>query len=300
MKCKLSETIIGKIKKEKICPKSKCLFILKHLFFWLLFILSTIFGGIVFGVFMFVFLDADISILKDMSDFFIGILLVLLPLLWLLILGGLIIIAIYGAKHTKKGYKFPPFHIGLLSFIISIVLGGLIFIYGGGEAIEETMENNLSSYKSVKDKIREKVFNPENGHLAGTIIMIDKNKKYFIIKDVSPKHIEWKIYINNETKMIPPPKPEDFIQKMPFSENKKKKLIEHKIEFITKKYNLKKEDLLFINFNDSDQQRFLFITMSVRIKGQKISDNEFQAKEISPFGDRAKHKIEKLKNFLER
>jgi|GEM_PF-5625037 len=97
-----------------------------------------------------------------------------------------------GLKHTKRGYRIALFTLIGSNVLGSLLLGSGLYAAGGGEIIEEVLEERIESYSGVRKKHQQFWGNPEKkGRLAGRIEAIDKDNK--IITLMGPHGRSWNI-----------------------------------------------------------------------------------------------------------
>jgi len=113
---KLAEKIIGQIKKEGIKPTSRWKFIVQDSFFWLAFTLSVIVGAMVVSIILNTLLNNDWDLYMELSGDLTQFIVITLPYFWLVLLGGLMVVAYLNIKHTKKAYRFN----------LRIIIGGVV------------------------------------------------------------------------------------------------------------------------------------------------------------------------------
>lgn len=187
---KLTDSIVSKIKKEKIAPAPKWMFLAKNYSIWMLFILAVIIGGLAFAVILFLLTDNDWDIYKQLDKSFGEYLLLSLPYFWIIFLGLFSVAAFYNYKHTKKGYRQSPYLIVVASILASVVIGTVFFYAGLGSKIENIFADNFPYYENFTQHRMDVWNNPERGLLAGTITEAD-DKDNFILKDFEGK--DWEI-----------------------------------------------------------------------------------------------------------
>jgi len=182
---KLSESILKKIKQEKITPRSKYFFIFKNISFWMLFILAIILGAISFSIILFSLKNTDFDIFDSLCETTgISHLLNLLPLLWILFIGIAIGLGIWGLQHTKRGYKIALSIILGGNILGSIFLGSFVYGMGGGEKLEEIFEDKIPIYQGIRKKHQKIWGHPEvSGRLAGMVESVNKENQTLILSD---------------------------------------------------------------------------------------------------------------------
>ena len=186
---KNSQKLLEKIQAEKIPQKSHLQFVFKNIFFWTLFVFSIIIGGLSFSVILFAFSQEDFNFISQMTgsriEFFLG----LLPFFWIISCGTFLFISIFGIRHTKTGYRYPPLLVFGSNIVLSIILGTAFFFTGGAEKMERIFAENISLYKSFEERKISRWSRPEDGFLSG-IILEDKNNEIILIEDFSGERWE--------------------------------------------------------------------------------------------------------------
>jgi hypothetical protein len=167
-----SEKLISKIKEGNVKPLPKWRFVLKNASAWTVFIVAVAFGALAFSVVLFSIQQAEFDLLEHMSHSLLEFLLALIPLIWIILLVVFLIAAIISIRNSKKGYKFSSLSLVGLCASISILLGTLFFIIGGGQWLENAFDDNVSIYESVQDRKTRLWSMPEDGYLSGTITSI--------------------------------------------------------------------------------------------------------------------------------
>ncbi len=193
----LKDSILNQIEKDNIKPRSKWYFFGKNLAFWGFFVTAIIFGSISFAVILFALQTTDFDILDYLHDSEgLSQLLVLMPFVWVLIIGMAIGMGIWGLKHTKKGYRIALVTLVGTNILGSIFFGSLVYGAGGGEVIEEVLEEKFSFYEGTRKKHQRFWGRPEDtGRLAGMITEIDEENKHLTLTD--PHGKSWEIPYEN-------------------------------------------------------------------------------------------------------
>lgn len=187
---KLTGSIISKIKKEKISPAPKWMFLAKNYSIWTLFVLAVIIGGLAFAVILFLLTDNDWDIYKHLDKSFGEYLLLSFPYFWIIFLGLFSTAAFYNYKHTKKGYRRDPHLIIGANILISVIIGTVFFYAGLGSKIENVFADNIPYYRNHAQYKLDVWNNPEKGLLAGVITEAG-NKDSFVLKDFEGE--KWEI-----------------------------------------------------------------------------------------------------------
>ncbi len=177
----LSKSIIDKIKKEKVKPTPKWVFLLKYSVVWGLFVSSVVFGSIAMSIIFFQYRDATGEIYNQMGDGVVEFTLLALPYFWILLMIGFLLLAHYHFHFTKKGHRYNVFAIMGLSLIVSLVLGSALYASGFSEKLENLFQE-IPNYERLHIGKRMLWQRPNAGRLAGTIMQIE-GEKILILQD---------------------------------------------------------------------------------------------------------------------
>ncbi len=164
-----SEKIINKIREQDVRPLPRWRFTLKNATAWSVFILAALLGALAFSVVLFAIQQVDFKLVSHLSHSWFETLLALLPFFWVISLVIMLAVAMIGIKNSKKGYKFNSLSLVVISATLSILIGTLFFISGGGKWLDRTFEANIDTYESIQDRKEMLWSMPEDGYLAGTI-----------------------------------------------------------------------------------------------------------------------------------
>lgn len=176
-KSKLSNSILKKIEQEKITPRSRAYFVAKNLGFWGVFALAMLAGAVSVALILYAANNTDFAVAEFVEETeLIEHWFALLPLVWILLVGVAIGIGIVGLKHTKRGYRIALFTLIGSNVLGSVLLGSGLYAAGGGEMIEEVVEEYVAPYDSVREKHLRFWGNPEKtGRLAGRVRSVDQD-----------------------------------------------------------------------------------------------------------------------------
>jgi hypothetical protein len=188
-----SKKLIDKIKEQQVKPVPRWRFLFKDGMTWGLFIFAVIFGSLAFSVILFAIQQMDFNIISHMSHSWFELLLGLLPFFWIISMVILLIIAIVSIKNSKKGYKFSISKVLGFCAALSILVGILFFISGGGRWLENAFSINVSLYESVQEKKTKLWSMPEEGYLSGTVMVFYGDSLQ--LKDFNEK--TWTIILTN-------------------------------------------------------------------------------------------------------
>lgn len=184
MSKKLSNSVLRKIKKNKIKPRPKWHFLIKNILFWTVFGLCVILGAKAVGITLFALTESHfLFIAKAHGPIFLPWLRIF-PFPWLIFFLLFLLLASYGLHHTKKGYKLSTTKLVKVNLLLSLILG----IVSCESGLAENFERNFHPpfYKNIEQRQKEVWSNPQEGRLAGTIIEI-KNDQTLLLDDFNQK-----------------------------------------------------------------------------------------------------------------
>jgi hypothetical protein len=187
---KFDEQLLNSIKEKKMEPKPKWHFILKECLIWVAGILFLIVGAISFSLIIRMIRLSELGRFSRINYNPFEFIFLIIPIFWLALLIGFIVIIYYDFKMTKKGYRYPAIVIALTVFFASAGLGVIFSGVGVGEGVDDIISRNAPGglYNRVINPHVIFWSAPEEGRISGLVInIIDKNR--FNILDIAKK--EW-------------------------------------------------------------------------------------------------------------
>ncbi len=182
---KHSEKLIQRIREQEIKPVPRRYFIWRNTLLWAGFILAALLGAVAFSVVLFSIQQTDFNLIAHLShsrlEFFLGV----LPFFWIISLIVFLITAMTSFKHSPKGYKLTTGRLAAYCTALSILLGTLLFLAGGGQRLEHAFGTQLSLYESVQEKKAKLWSMPQEGYLSGTIQ--ERGDTTFTLQDFNKK-----------------------------------------------------------------------------------------------------------------
>ena len=195
---KPSEKLIQKIRSEQSEPAPRWHFALKNKLLWAAFGLAVVLGALAFSVILFAIQQTDFNIISHLSHSGLELFLGLLPFFWIILLVIFLLIAMYSIQYSRRGYKFTLARLVGYSAALSILLGTLFFIGGGGQRLEQAFALNVGIYESIQEKKVKLWSMPAEGYLSGEIV--ETGLESFQLKDFQGK--VWKVQYQKA--FIPP------------------------------------------------------------------------------------------------
>lgn len=188
----ISKNVLEKIDKKEIKPRPKWQFILSHVLLWAVFGVSIILGSIATGLVLAKLFANDWTLVPKLPGGPVRGFLLVLPYLWIGVMILMIFITSQVFTKTKKGYKYHPWIIVVLSILVSIAIGSILFATKTADYVENSMRTHLKPYEQYQE-LREKVWHaPDNGVLPGKIVRISSDK-LIILNDLTGK--KWNVDI---------------------------------------------------------------------------------------------------------
>jgi len=196
----LGKDILKIIKKDKIKPKAKYIFIFKNILAWSLGIFSLIISSLSVSVIIDIINNNDYLFFKTIHPSPLGLIIRSLPYFWILGMVIFVIIFRYTLKQTKDGYKIEVYKIIIISVILSIILGIFFYIQGIGNNIDNSFSKKSPFYNQMMKPRHLMWIQEDQGMLAGRIISItDQNN--FNLEDFNKK--QWQIILIEDKEFEP-------------------------------------------------------------------------------------------------
>lgn len=163
----IKESVLDKIEKERVTPRSKWYFTARHAALWTPGVVVTVVGAFAIAGLLFSATHAGWEYQPFTRFSFARFVIEVIPLVWVvsLVLFGVLIVK--SLRLTARGYRYKTGIILGSSFIISLVVGTGLF------ALDMTVKRNaLIRYGT--ERIQKTIWNaPLDGRLAGTIDVDD-------------------------------------------------------------------------------------------------------------------------------
>lgn len=192
---KRSKNVLEKIKKLEIKPIPKWQFMLKDSFVKVLFGINIFLGSIGFGIVLYLLFNSEVLQDKTLHTTLWERIVLGIPYAWILLTIFFVFVAYYNFKNTQEGYRYDVVKVLLLSLLVSLFLGYVLYITRLSERLNDLFVENIPYYTHTLD-MREKIWmRPEEGYLAGKIVEVDVKKKMLEITDLDGN--SWSIYYEN-------------------------------------------------------------------------------------------------------
>jgi hypothetical protein len=178
----ISKKTLKTIEEKKITPQARWHFLLKDYLLWFFFISSVILGAMAVSAIIFMFTSCDWDVYEYLDRSLFEHIFVSMPYVWLSVLFILILVAYYNFKYTKRGYRYEIYKVVLVSILISVILGIILFFGGVGGAIHEKFSREMPFYNTLIYDKYDVWDNPQKGLLSGEIINLEDENE-FLLRD---------------------------------------------------------------------------------------------------------------------
>ncbi len=159
--------VMSRIEYEHIFPRSRAFFRTRECLVWALWLGSVLVGALAIAVMLFVVTNRQYGLYEATHENFFTFMVDVLPFLWIIIFGLMIIVGVRNIRHTKKGYRYPLWQIFGSSMVLSLAGGTVLQIFGLGYSTDHMLGQKMGMYNS-QDKIEQKMWqDPAGGRLLG-------------------------------------------------------------------------------------------------------------------------------------
>lgn len=194
MNNKLKESVLDRLEREGITPRSRLYWLSYEYAFWGAWLLSVVLGAVALAVLSFTSLYIGYSLYEATHQSFLTFFFDTLPYLWFLAFVGLTLVAYFNLRNTKRGYKYPLYLVVGSSFGFSVLGAMVLHSMGAGYSLDRYMGERLDSYQSRAEFEAQMWQNPLAGRLLGAVKRLDEgDSKRVRFTDV--KNEDWDITI---------------------------------------------------------------------------------------------------------
>lgn len=159
--------VMSRIECGEVCPRSKTFFKTRECVVWLLWAVSVVVGALAVAVTFFVFTHRQYALYEATHENFFTFVVEVLPLIWIVVFGVMVLVAVYNLRHTKRGYKYPLWQIFGSSMVLSLAGGAALHLFGLGYSTDHMLGEKMGMYNS-QEKIEQKMWqDPQEGRLLG-------------------------------------------------------------------------------------------------------------------------------------
>lgn len=164
---KISENIVDQIKKEKVTPRPRWVFVVSNIVLITMLIVTVVMGGIAMSLIYLKLFNLEWGFVTFGGDRGLPRVFEVMPLLWILLLIVLLGASVWTFEKTETGYRYQPTMVVVGAIFMSMLLGAFIYTTRGAEIFETVLRNNLPPYEAMEMAKERKFLNPEQGILVG-------------------------------------------------------------------------------------------------------------------------------------
>lgn len=184
---KISDSVLASIRKSDVKPIPKFIHAIRNDSFWLLWGISVVAGACSVALIAFTELNAGWEYYEMTHDNALTFFANTIPVVWIILLLGMVGLGYYNVRNTKHGYKYPVPVIILLSVGISVCGGVLIHTYGMSKDIDEVLDGFVPFHHSVDVMRRDHWLQESKGLYAGVVVDVDADDDIFLIEGFDGK-----------------------------------------------------------------------------------------------------------------
>jgi len=184
---KLSKSVLDKIKKNKILPRPRWHFVALHILLWSLAVAAIVFGSIAFSVIFGIIGGVEWEIVRRVGKGPIHSFVLILPYIWIALLGAVLFLASRLFEKTKKGYRHKHILVVGTSIVISLAIGATLHAVGMGRFIEDNLNNKIGPYAEWTRHRERIMVAPDDGTLVGEIVELKSDEEIMILDFIGKK-----------------------------------------------------------------------------------------------------------------
>ncbi len=168
----VKDRVFAALDESNVQPRSKYYFLCLNWLVWGLWALSVLFGGLAVAVVTFVSTHRYYDIYEATHENFYTFILEALPYVWFVVFGGMLLLAVWQLRNTRRGYRQSVSVLAGSSFVFSLVLGGLFHVGGFGWTLDNWLGQVAPMYASQAAMERKMWQNPNEGRLIGRQVRV--------------------------------------------------------------------------------------------------------------------------------
>lgn len=192
----ISDKVLHTIEEKNIQPAARWKFVLHNIVIWLLGIIAVAIGTVGVSTLLHIVSDSDWDVYQHLGKTFFQYVIAIFPYFWLVVLVLFVSIAYLILKRTKIGYRYTMLIFFGTAFLISVLLGTILFLLGMGQYVDDALSQNIDIYATLPHNKTAVWSQPDVGLLSGTITeIVDENE--FILNDFSNQ--EWVVIEDDAT-----------------------------------------------------------------------------------------------------
>lgn len=167
----LKNTLFDRIETENVRPHSRMFFRSRECLLWAVWVISIVVGALAIAISVFVVTHRHYGLYEATHQNWLTFMVEVLPFLWVMVFGLMVLLAVYNLRHTKRGYRYPLSTIFASSIILSFAGGSALQFFGLGYSIDDLLGNQMSIYMSQEKIERQMWQQPREGRLIGKQVL---------------------------------------------------------------------------------------------------------------------------------
>lgn len=185
----LKESVLRRIHDENICPKGKWVFLCNNGALWVLWTLTVVVGAVAFSEAIYVSMHSGIEFYDVTHTGLMEFVFETLPFVWLLTFLGVVVLAQYNMRNTKRGYRYAFWQV-IGSSVVFTIFGGLVLHASGvSTVVDHMMESNMPGYMSVDARQEYMWDHPEAGRITG--MFLEQDIQNGVVRFLDTTDREW-------------------------------------------------------------------------------------------------------------
>lgn len=180
----MTQSVLRRIEEDSLQPRSKLSFQFTEYSVWSLWVASVLVGAVAFAVIEMVWQYRNQDFFEATHESLFEFVLEMLPYLWAVLFLVMVGLAYLNFKRTKKGYKYPFFHIVISCLVFSILGGVLLQWVGLGALVDQSLGKYIPMYLSQEETELKMWQKPTEGRLVGRLIDSQAGQ-VFLFKDAA-------------------------------------------------------------------------------------------------------------------
>ena len=184
----LEKKILDAISAQNLAPKPTYVFLAKRSVFWTLAASAVALGGISTAVLFFVAEDYFTTGWRILDNIRFHEALLVLPLLWIVLIGLFAGSAVFGLRHTRRGYRFKASNVAVAAIAASLSIGIFLHYFDAGRTLHTLLRERFPAYQAFTYVPFPEWSRPDEGFLGGTVLSDAGNNK---IKLLDFRNEEW-------------------------------------------------------------------------------------------------------------
>lgn len=165
-----AQQFIATVKKERITPLPRWIFIVRRFSLWTLGAIAIAGCATAVATILHLLRTNDWDVYEELADSLSGFVITTIPYAWLVILALMLGIAYLVFTRTPHGYRYRLAAITGSGLVISSLLGSVMYAAGIGERVDEYVRCEAPVVHAILSPHAKTWQQPEKGQLAGDVI----------------------------------------------------------------------------------------------------------------------------------